>query len=106
MEEGSLEKTKDEVLIYSNTESKLREILQDLVKTKTILTEIRNNPRGIEDRKTIHKRLTETVFDDDYIDDKVNEISMSYMDPLGELKIPEMYITYSFADIYNLFYLV
>ena len=39
-----------------------------------------------EDRKTVHKRLNETVFDEDYVSEKVKELSVNYLDVNGRLK--------------------
>lgn len=89
MEVKTLDKTQDEVIIYSNTETKLKEIMLSLLQTREELARIRgeeNQAQLDEDRKTIHKRLNETVFDEDYVSGKVKEISVNYIDGDGRLK--------------------
>jgi hypothetical protein len=86
----TLDKTQDEVIIYSNTESKLKEIMKELLITRENLSVFRQqgvpNEQMDEDRKTVHKRLNETVFDEDYVSEKVKEISVNYLDGNGRLK--------------------
>lgn len=89
MEVKTLDKTQDEVIIYSNTETKLKEIMLSLLQTREELARIRgeeNQAQLDEDRKTVHKRLNETVFDEDYVSEKVKEISVNYIDGDGRLK--------------------
>lgn len=77
------------MIIYSNTETKLKEILKTLLSTReelSRLTHSNNEPQIDEDRKTVHKRLNETVFDEDYVSDKVKELSVNYIDNEGRLK--------------------
>jgi len=84
-----LEKTQDEVIIYSNTESKLKKIMKELLSTREELAgyqEMSNAHQQNEDRKTVHKRLNETVFDEDYVSEKVKELSVNYLDGNGRLK--------------------
>lgn len=90
MESGLLEKSNDGTLLYSNTENKLKEILQTFVKYKEDLAEFRNTKKKSEDRKTIQKKLNETIFDEEYVDDKVNEISMNYVSKFGGLNQSKM----------------
>lgn len=92
MEEGFLEKTRDGVLIYSNTENKLKEIMERFVDYKNEINELKMNRVDFEERKTIQKKLFDTVFDDDYLDEKVKEISMSYVDKYGALNPNKMYL--------------
>ena len=86
----TLDKTQDEVIIYSNTESKLKEIMKELLTTRDQLSAYREqgvqNDQLNEDRKTVHKRLNETVFDEDYVSEKVKELSVNYLDVNGRLK--------------------
>ena len=89
MEVKTLDKTQDEVIIYSNTETKLKEIMLSLLKTREQLartTQGGNQAEFDEDRKTVHKRLNETVFDEDYVSGKVKELSVNYIDGDGRLK--------------------
>ena len=89
MEIKTLDKTQDEVIIYSNTETKLKEIMLSLLNTREELARIsedKNEAQLDEDRKTVHKRLNETVFDEDYVSGKVKEISVNYIDGDGRLK--------------------
>lgn len=89
IEARTLDKTQDEVIIYSNTEAKLKQILRTLLSTREELSRAsrgNNDAQLDEDRKTVHKRLNETVFDDDYVSGKVNQLSVNYLDKEGELK--------------------
>ena len=88
IEVKTLDKTQDEVIIYSNTESKLKQIMKELLTTRDQLSAYRGiqNEQVKEDRKTLHKRLNETVFDEDYVSEKVKEISVNYLDGNGRLK--------------------
>ena len=84
-----LEKTHAEVIIYSNTETKMKEIMKELLTTREELaryTQNKNLAKMHEDRKTVHKRLNETIFDDDYVSGKEKEISVNYIDGEGKLK--------------------
>lgn len=84
-----MEKTQAEVIIYSNTETKLKEIMKELLTTREELSRVtqpKNEAQLDEDRKTVHKRLNETVFDDDYVSGKVKELSANYIDGEGKLK--------------------
>lgn len=77
------------MIIYSNTETKLKEIMKELLSTREQLetfSERKNQMQMAEDRKTVHKRLNETIFDDDYVSGKVKEISVNYIDGEGKLK--------------------
>ena len=83
--EGELEKTKAEVLIYANTHSKLNEIIERFVYLKSE-NEMFTNKANAIDRATISKRLNETIFDDDYLEKKANKITNQYCDEYGNIK--------------------
>lgn len=90
IENGSLEKTTDGIILYSNTENKLKEILENFVENKNLLAEMKNNKEIVEERITVQRKLNETIFDEDYIDEKLKEISINYVDKFGGLNQSKM----------------
>lgn len=78
MEEFNLDKTHEEVILYSNAQSKLGEILKKFMEQKEVIA-------GKSSGKDIH-RLNETVLDDEYLDMKVKQLATNYyLDNEGEL---------------------
>lgn len=90
--ETSLEKTQAEVLIYANTENKLKQIMMAFIENRTKLDEIENDIPMHEVRETINKRLDETIFDDDYLQRKVDKLSKNYQNEDGEIVGEKVYI--------------
>lgn len=96
MEEFNLDKTHEEVILYSNAQSKLGEILQKFIEQKEI----------IEGRKKNEElnRLNETLLDDEYVDRKVKQLATNYLDNEGGLNQALMYHNFIILN-YNLKYI-
>ena len=81
-----MDRTHEEVILYSNAQSKLGEILQKFIEQKEII-EGRNRNRDLN-------RLNETLLDEEYVDRKVKQLATNYMDNEGGLDQALMYIDY------------
>ena len=66
-----------------------------LLETRADLINANEGKGGFVDRKTLHKKLNDTIFDDEYIDDRVQEISKFYMDDEGNLKQNLLYTIFT-----------
>lgn len=86
MENNGLDKTQAEVLIYTNTENKLKEIFSKFVKFKA---DFKSRINGLDKNKirdTMNKRLNETIYDDVYVSQKADKLSKKFKNKYGDIE--------------------
>lgn len=81
-----MEKTQAEVLIYANTQAKLNEIISEFINLKSQNDQLTGMRNLNEDRETINRRLNETIFDDEYLEEKAKKLANRYKDEYGNIK--------------------
>lgn len=88
---NTFEKTKADILIYSNTNKKLEKILREFVEMQLQIQENQNSNSYDQMRETINQRMNETIFDEKYLNEKVNKISKKFTNKYEEIDGQKVY---------------
>lgn len=95
-----LDKTQAEVLIYTNTENKLKEIFSDYVKLKAEVESHKQGKDKNQIRDTLNKKLNETIYDEVYLSSKVDKLSKKFKNKYGDIETDKVYSNSIFSNFY------